>query len=139
MKKTQIVISLLVLTPISFAQNAVPTTPPVPATYDESCLCRNDRTKDGRLCGLLSAFDRDLGFHPACDKNGNRITTVVNTNQATTSQTEYDSNRTPDYCPAASAYNIPSGYRLAGISPSCQAVVIPMSNGFSAKDPDEVD
>jgi len=29
-------------------------------------------------------------------------------------------------CPAASSYSIPSGYRLAAISPSCQAVFIPM-------------
>ncbi len=33
-------------------------------------------------------------------------------------------------CPPASDYSIPSGYRLAGISPSCQAVPVSMTEPY---------
>lgn len=68
-------------------------------------------------------------------------TTIAPTSTTTSSSTSYNYDRLapPSYCPSADSYNIPNGYRLAGISPSCKAVIIPMSTRFIAKDPDEVD
>lgn len=116
MKKTQILYALLLLTPVSFGQDLIAPQPVMSTTP------------------AFTTSDQTTTTTTATTATGASALPV-----ATVTRTEPDRNSPPDYCPSASAYNIPSGYRLAGISPSCQAVIIPMSNRFVAKDPDEAD
>lgn len=83
----------------------------IPVTFAQdsntaSCPCPYSLDANGNRCGANSAWSKSGGAGPQCYSN---------------------ESVTQSSCPPIGNYSVPAGFRVAGISPSCQAVIIPLS------------
>lgn len=105
-----IILSLIFLISTSYAQGVVTTTTQGITVVNPSgsCPCPDSLDIFGRPCGLNSAYSRSGGIAPICPGYPTAATTT-------------------NVCPDLSNYNVPAGYRVAGLSPTCQAVLVPLN------------
>lgn len=128
-----IILSLIFLAPVSYAQDvmttdqqavtvtrtAVPATA-TPVVTPVAPVVTTPATPV--LTTPVTPVSPDIAVTPAF---GGAVTTIPATTDIlnTTSQTAL--------CPPLSFYYIPQGYRIAGMSPTCQVVVVPMEEPTS--------